>query len=68
MTLTMHIGEFKARFSAVVEVIKNGVTNKGKSGDFVGCFGKNLKLEKPGKRTYGFFNMQRATSNPQDSR
>ena len=71
MTLTMHIGEFKTRFSEVVELIKNGVTIKvikGKSGDFVGCFGKNLKPEKPGNRTYGFFNMKRATSNPKDSR
>ena len=52
MTLTMHIEEFKVMVSEVLELIKNCVTIKvikGNSGDFVGCFGKNLKPEKPGK-------------------
>ncbi len=69
MTLTMHIGEFKARFSEVVELIKNGVTIKvikGKSGDLVGYFGKNLEPEKPIKRTLGFFNTQGTNINQED--
>lgn len=69
MTLTMHIGEFKARFSEVVELIKNGATIKvikGKSGDLVGYFGKNLEPEKPIKRTLGFFNTQGASINQED--
>lgn len=69
MTLTMHIGEFKARFSEVVELIKNGVTIKvikGKSGDLVGYFGKNLEPEKPIKRTLGFFNTQGASISQED--
>ncbi|MBA4298563.1 hypothetical protein [Algoriphagus alkaliphilus] len=69
MTLTMHIGEFKARFSEVVELIKNGATIKvikGKSGDLVGYFGKNLEPSAPAKRTLGFFNTQGATINQED--
>lgn len=61
MTLTMHIGEFKARFSEVIELIKNGVTIKvikGKSGDLVGYFGQNLEPTKPVKRNLGFFKTQ----------
>lgn len=69
MTLTMHIGEFKARFSEVVELIKNGVTIKvikGKSGDLVGYFGKNLEPAKPVKRNLGFFKEQGVTINQED--
>jgi hypothetical protein len=58
MILTMHIGEFKARFSEVVEMIKKGVVIKvmnGKSGELVGYFGNDLKSEKPFKRKLGFF-------------
>jgi len=69
MTLTMHIGEFKARFSEVVELIKNGVTIKvikGKSGELVGYFGKNLKSTTPVKRNLGFFNSQGVTVNKED--
>ncbi len=61
MTLTMHIGEFKARFSEVVEMIKNGVTIrviKGKSGELVGYFAKDMEAKKPLKRQLGFFNKQ----------
>lgn len=71
MTLTMHIGEFKARFSEAVELIKNGVTIKvikGKSGDLVGYFGKNIEPAKPIKRTIGFFNSQSVTINQEDLR
>ena len=45
MVQTMHIGDFKARFSEVVELIKKGVTIrvvKGRSGEFVGYFGKDI--------------------------
>lgn len=69
MTLTMHIGEFKARFSEVVEMIKNGVTVKvikGKSGELVGYFGKTLVPQKPAKRTLGFFKEQGVTINQED--
>lgn len=69
MTLTMHIGEFKARFSEVVELIKKGVTIKvikGKSGDLVGYFGKNLEPAKPIKRTLGFFKEQGVTISQED--
>lgn len=55
----MHIGEFKARFSEVVELIKNGTTIKvikGKSGELVGYFGKDFTSKKPLKRKLGFFN------------
>ena len=69
MTLTMHIGEFKARFSEVVELIKNGVTIKvikGKSGDLVGYFGKNLEPATPVKRKLGFFNSQGVSITKED--
>ncbi len=69
MTLTMHIGEFKARFSEVVELIKKGVTIKvikGKSGDLVGYFSKNLEPAKPIKRTLGFFKEQGVTISQED--
>ena len=69
MTLPMHIREFNARFSEVVELIKNGVTIKvikGKSGDLVGYFGKTLESAKPVKRTLGFFNTQGVTINQED--
>lgn len=69
MTRTMHIGEFKARFSEVVELIKTGVTIKvikGKSGDLVGYFGKNLEPTKPVKRNLGFFNSQGVSINKED--
>ena len=69
MTLTMHIGEFKARFSEVIELIKSGVTVKvikGKSGDLVGYFGKTLEPEKPVQRNLGFFKEQGVTINHKD--
>jgi len=69
MTVTMNIGEFKARFSEVVELIKNGVTIKvikGKSGDLVGYFGKNIETKKPVKRRLGFFNSQGVSVNKED--
>ena len=43
MVQTMHIGDFKARFSEVVELIKQGVTIKvvkGRANELVGYFGK----------------------------
>jgi len=42
MVQTMNIGDFKARFSEVVELVKKGVTIrvvKGKSDELVGYFG-----------------------------
>ncbi|SEG35096.1 hypothetical protein [Algoriphagus boritolerans] len=69
MTRTMHIGEFKAKFSEVVELIKNGVTIKvikGKTGELVGYFGKNLEPAKPVKRKLGFFNTQGVKINKED--
>lgn len=61
MTLTMHIGEFKARFSEVVELIKSGVVIKvvkGKSGELVGYFGQDIKPKMTMKRKLGFFKNQ----------
>lgn len=61
MTITMHIGEFKARFSEVVEMIQKGVVIKvikGKSGELVGYFRKEIKPEMPKKRKLGFFKEQ----------
>jgi hypothetical protein len=52
----MHIGDFKAKFSEVVELIKQGVTIKvvkGKSAKLVGYFGKDLKPEKDVTRKLG---------------
>ena len=50
----MHIGEFKANFSEVVELIKKGIiikVIKGKAGELVGYFGKDIKpAEKPDRR------------------
>ena len=69
MTLTMHIGEFKARFSEVVELIKNGVTIKvikGKSGELIGYFGKEMMPKKPVNRKLGFFSNQGVTINKED--
>jgi hypothetical protein len=69
MTQTMHIGEFKARFSEVVELIKKGITIKvikGKSGELVGYFGKNFKPEKPINRKIGFFKDQGVKINKAD--
>ena len=43
MVQTMHVGDFKARFSEVVELIKQGVTIKvvkGRSSELAGYFGK----------------------------
>ena len=57
MIQTMHIGDFKSRFSEVVELIKKGITIKvikGKSGDVVGYFGKNLPISEKKKRRLGF--------------
>ncbi len=58
MVQTMHIGDFKARFSEVVELIKQGVTIKvvkGKAGELVGYFGKDIVPEKKEERRLGFF-------------
>ena len=69
MTLTMHIGEFKSRFSEVVEMIKKGVVIKvikGKSGELVGYFGKDIKSGKTFERKLGFFNNQGITINKED--
>ncbi|WP_194777564.1 hypothetical protein [Pararhodonellum marinum] len=69
MTLIKHIGEFKARFSELVEMIKKGVVIKvikGKSGELVGYFGKNIKSEKTFKRKLGFFNNQGISINKED--
>ncbi len=52
----MHIGDFKAMFSEVVELIKQGVTIKvvkGKEGEVVGYFVKDITLEKKGVRRLG---------------
>lgn len=53
---TMHIGEFKAHFSEVVEWVKNGSiikVIKGKNEEVVGYFGKQaLGIKKP-KRVLG---------------
>jgi len=61
MTITMQIGEFKARFSEVVELIKEGKVIKvikGKSGELVGYFGKEMKPIVPKRRELGFFKDQ----------
>jgi hypothetical protein len=58
MTQTMFIGEFKARFSEVVELLEKGViikVVKGKSVELVGYFGREIKHNKPMKRKLGFF-------------
>jgi hypothetical protein len=58
MVQTMHIGDFKARFSEVVELIKKGVTIKvvkGKAGELVGYFGKDNRLDVKDERKLGFF-------------
>ncbi len=58
MVKTMHIGDFKARFSEVVELIKKGVTIKvirGRAGEVVGYFGKEIAPEKKVERKLGFF-------------
>lgn len=44
MTQTMHIADFKAKFSEVVKLLDKGVTIKvikGKAGEVVGFFSKN---------------------------
>lgn len=69
MILTMHIGEFKARFSEVTEQLKNGVTIKvikGKSGELVGYFGKELQSPKRVKRTLGFYAKEDVRINKED--
>ena len=58
MVQTMHIGDFKARFSEVVELVKKGVTIKvvkGKAGELVGYFGQDIAREKKEERRLGFF-------------
>jgi hypothetical protein len=58
MEQTMHIGDFKARFSEVVELIKQGViikVVKGRASELVGYFGKELKPEKKEERRLGFY-------------
>jgi hypothetical protein len=58
MVQTMHIGDFKARFSEVVELIKKGVTIKvvkGRAGEVVGYFGQEIAPEKKIERKLGFF-------------
>ncbi len=57
MIQTMHIADFKSRFSEVVELIKKGVTIKvikGKAGEVVGYFGSNLLLVEKKERRLGF--------------
>jgi hypothetical protein len=56
MVQTMHIGEFKANFSEVVELIKKGITIKvikGKAGELVGYFDKELKPTEKQERRLG---------------
>jgi hypothetical protein len=53
---TMHIGDFKARFSEVVELIKKGViikVVKGRTGEVVGYFGQGIAPEKKVERKLG---------------
>jgi len=50
MTQTMHIADFKAKFSEVVKLLDKGVTIKvikGKAGEVVGFFSKNETNKKP---------------------
>jgi antitoxin (DNA-binding transcriptional repressor) of toxin-antitoxin stability system len=56
MIQTMHIGDFKARFSEIVELIKKGVTIKvikGRSGEVVGYFGKDVPPAEKKERRLG---------------
>ncbi|MBL0190540.1 MAG: hypothetical protein IPQ18_04115 [Saprospiraceae bacterium] len=58
MIQTMHIGDFKARFSDVVELVKKGITIKvvkGKSNDLVGYFGHQNPPKEKIERKLGFF-------------
>jgi len=58
MVQTMHIGDFKARFSEVVKLVRQGVTIrvvKGRAADLVGYFGKDIAPEKKVERKLGFF-------------
>ncbi|MBK7636642.1 MAG: hypothetical protein IPJ13_21995 [Saprospiraceae bacterium] len=58
MVQTMHIGDFKARFSEVVELLKQGVTIKvvkGKADELVGYFGKEIPPGQKEERRLGFF-------------
>jgi hypothetical protein len=55
MTKTMHIAEFKARFSEVTEWLKQGIAVrviKGRSGEVVGVF-KQEDPEPPKERKLG---------------
>lgn len=55
MTKTMHVAEFKARFSEVTEWLKQGIVVrviKGRSGEVVGIF-KQDEPEPPKKRKLG---------------
>ena len=56
MVQTMHIGDFKARFSEVVELVKKGVkikVVKGKSDELVGYFGNQSPPEEKTERRLG---------------
>lgn len=58
MIKTMQIGDFKAQFSEVTELLKKGVTIKvikGKAGELVGYFGKEVPSSEKRKRSLGFF-------------
>lgn len=58
MVKTMYIGDFKAKFSEVVEMTKKGITIKsvkGKARELVGYFGKDILPIKQPERKIGFF-------------
>ncbi len=66
---TMHIVEFKANFSAVVELLKKGVTIKvikGKAGELVGYFGKEMPHAAKKKRQLGFFSDEQVDIKKED--
>jgi len=55
---TLTVGDFKSKFSEVIEWVKNGeeiAVTYGKSKKIIGYFSKNknTKKEKPAKRTFG---------------
>ncbi|EKB51239.1 hypothetical protein B879_00033 [Cecembia lonarensis LW9] len=69
MIVTLHIGEFKARFSELIELTKKGViikVIKGKSGELVGYFGKEYPDKKRPKSKLGFFADQKVTISQED--
>jgi hypothetical protein len=69
MTITMNIKDFKAKFTKAMELVENGMVIKvinGKTGELVGYFSKDIKLEMPPKRKLGFFNDLGVTINKED--